>query len=286
MSNTTWKALDLIIPAYKSPTYTKRGGKRIKKVDSNGNYIFTEKIIPKERPRFSAKVVKVNGTFKASGHAHSSPTTALFEKWIRKQFFDQYPGNSGVYVDGNVSQVHKFFMGCRKYGSNTACTDFRSGQDFKHCKACAYRRKNLSMSLKVFLKDERHLDLDNVVKIVLDALEKTFFYNDSQFVHKDVRLFPNSDKERLEASFSIVPTMFTNQTLVGAYPIKNLSVEEASEYITTLYRGLKVCEKPEAFVAFVKYLRRTDSRKYVTKLLHTLLENDNLIKNTQFSKIL
>lgn len=271
-----WGQLTFTVPAMSVDVYTKNKvtGKRVKKTDKQGRVVSTSKIIPKERPRFSVKKVKAKGGEKFVGHVRSGERTVDFESWIRKKFFEKYPGNCGVYVKKKAVAVHSVYLGCRWYGEDSPCTRYRKGADFLDCQVCRYRRKNLGLSLRVFLKDERHLDLDNVVKVVLDALEKVCFYNDSQFVRKQVDLFPNAESERLEVTVSVIPTGFSQGSLVGAYTINRLSVDEASDYINKLY---SVCALPimgDSFKDFLRYLGRCDERKYIGPLVESLLKKD------------
>jgi len=268
-----WAPLVFTVPAMSFDVYTKKNGKRVKKLDERGQVITTEKIIPKERPRFSVRTKRVQTASgfenKSFGHAHSAENTVGFESWVRKKFFEAYPGNCGVYYKNKPLPVHSLYLGCRWYGEETPCTRFRKGKDFMDCQVCRYRRKNLVLGLKVFLKDERHLDLDNVLKIVLDAMEKVCFYNDSQFVRKNVELIPYAKSERLEVTFSVLPTTcnIKEGSVIGGYSINKLSVKEASEYIGELTFNLG----PSGW--WVDYLARCDKRKYIKGLTHGKEDN-------------
>jgi len=259
----TWPVLKFTVPAMSCDVYTKNKitNKRVKKIGSNGQVVTVKKIIPKERPRFSSK----------SKSVFTPENTSSFESWIRNKFFEAYPGNCGVYVKNKAVPVHSAFLGCRTYGENVPCLKYRKGRDFLDCQVCQYRRKNLILNLNVYLKDERHLDLDNVVKIVLDALEKVCFFNDSQFVVKHVELIPHSEKEKLEIEIGVLPVTFKKGSLVGGYPISRLSVKEASDYITNFKNEfLMGADKvPE----LLEYLLRCDKRKYITLLAEGLLND-------------
>ena len=251
-----WGHLTFTVPAMSVDIFTKNKltGKRVRKLGENGQVMSAERIIPKERPRFSTK----------NKVAYSATNTTNFESWIRKKFFETYPGTCGVYYKKKPLPTHSVFLGCRWYHEDVPCTRYRRGADFLDCQVCAYRRKNLVLHLRVFLKDERHLDLDNVVKVVLDALEKVCFFNDSQFVRKQVELFPYAESERLEISLSVLPVFFSNGSLVGGYSINKLSVDDASDYINNFKNQFLIGK--DVIGDLVSYLLRCDSRKFIKTL--------------------
>lgn len=234
----------------------KETGKRIKKTDALGNVMSTERIIPKGRPRFSMK----------TRHTYTPESTHDFEHWIRRKFFDAYPGNCGVYYKKAPFPVHSLYLGCRKIAEDRPCLRYRQGSDFLDCQVCLHRRKNLCLFLDIFLKDDRHLDLDNVVKIVLDAMNKVCFYDDGQFVVKDVCLYPFAEQEHLDVSFMSKPVQFVGGSLVGGYAIYRLPIKEAAEYVQAVAATVEAKE----FDLFLAYLRRCDHRKYVEQLIPTL----------------
>ena len=156
-------AVSFIVPAMSFDVMTKNAaGKRVPKIGKDLRVQTVEKIIPKERPRFSRVGGKVH-TFTPKG-------TSDFEAWIRRHFFLAYPSSGGVYWQGKGWPVADQFLGCRWWNEQRPCTRFCQGKDFLDCQACTMRRKNLGLALEVHLKDDRHMDLDNIIKIVLDAL--------------------------------------------------------------------------------------------------------------------
>ena len=253
-----WEDKEIVISAMKFPIKTKNSitGKKCIKKDEQGATLFVEKIIPKERPRFSTvgKFVKT----------HSAPNTVAFEKHIRKCYFTKYSSGQAVKTPKGIEQVGTQYLGCKLLNETKPCTLFLQDKDFKNCKKCKQRRKNLSINVKVFLKDSRHLDLDNILKIVLDALEHTFFYNDSQFVKKHIVLIPYAETERIECKFSVLPPVFEDYVLKNAYSIKDLKIDEALTYITWLSKHITISE------FFLSCIKRMDIRAKVTNLVEHL----------------
>lgn len=256
MSVEKWPSLQFDVPAMSVPVYTrdKHTGARVKKTDAAGCVLTASRIIAKERPRFSSK----------SHSVYSPENTASFEKWVRKHFFKAFPGSCGVYYKGKPWPVHTTFLGCRKYGQVSECDKYRKGRDFLDCRVCTHRRKNLSLCLYVFIKGERHLDLDNVIKIVLDSLNKVCFYDDSQFVVKHVEMVPYASEERLSIQIRVLPETFhSGRSLVGAYSINKLSEKDALSYISSLSQWGKDCV-PDGFY---DYLLRCDNRKFIKEFV-------------------
>jgi hypothetical protein len=239
--------IKFIVPAIDVPVYTKKGNKRVKKKTSFGKVITTNKILPKERPRFSKTGI------------YTSTNTVLFSEHIRKCFFDKYD-YKGVFYKGEPFKTYQF-LGCTWFGEDKPCNRYID-KDFRTCSSCRYRRKNLYLYLRVFLKNERHIDLDNIVKIVLDSLEKTCFFNDSQFSKKEVDLIPYSESERLEISLSVMPTHFKHGSLVGAYTLKNLTIDDAYNYIKNI-----ITNAPDIKEDVLKYVKRCDNRLTLIKRL-------------------
>jgi hypothetical protein len=104
------------------------------------------------------------------------------------------------------------------------------------------------------------------VKIVLDAMNKVCFYDDGQFVVKEVCLYPFAEQERLDVSFMFKPVQFVGGSLVGGYAIHRLPIKEAAEYVQAVAATVEAKE----FDLFLAYLRRCDSRKYIEQLIPTL----------------
>lgn len=254
-----WHKLELTIPAMKFPVKTKNKitKKTENKKDAFGTIIYSEKIVPKERPRFNSH----------TGHAHSAPNTVAFEKHIRQQFFKQYPSNNIVKTTKGMEQVGRTFLGCKQYGNTTPCYLFKQG--FKDCKTCKYRRKNLKITTKVFLIDDRHIDLDNVLKIILDALEHVCFYNDSQFAYKQIELIPFAQSERIESVMETLPVEFSDNSLKHAYAIRQLPMKLALTYIQELFTYKIVS------LNFFNYINRSEKRKAVIALVDKLTKDMN-----------
>jgi hypothetical protein len=257
-------AISFIVPAMSFDVKTKNSdGKKVNKLGTDGRVKSVEKIIPKERPRFGRAA---NGRTMT----YTPKDTHDFEAWIRRHFFRTYPSSGGVWSGGRGWPVADQFLGCRWLGEKQPCQRFKAGKDFLDCQACTNRRKNLALNLEVHLKDERHLDLDNMIKIVLDALNRTFFYDDTQFVRKKVALVPYSVLgEHLNVQVSVLPTQFIAGSILGGYSIKNMVIEKAQAYIKTMWDTLCSSGKytPEqATEELVAYVQRCDKRKYVETL--------------------
>jgi len=118
--------------------------------------------------------------------------------------------------------------------------------------------------LKIYFKDEKICDIDNVIKIVLDALNSTCFYDDSQFILKEAKAYYNAIGEQIDISISKLSTTFEEGCLKAGYSFKKLSVKEALDYITFLIKSSAIVES--SFFDFISYLRRCDGRKYVGEL--------------------
>jgi len=256
-----WTPLSFTVPAMSVDIHTvdKVTKKKVKKRDASGNVLSDERIIPKERPR-SAR------TKRGKVVVYSSENTVNFEKWIRTNFFNKYKGSVGTYYKGKPIPVHSIFLGCREYGEKVPCAKYRQGRDFLDCQVCSYRRRNLALTLDVFLKDDRHIDLDNVCKIVLDALNKVCFYDDNQFIYKELKLNPYAEEERLEIKMGVLQPHFHKGSLGGVYPIKTLPIKQASEYI----KGIATEIQTRSLDDFFSYLRRCDKRKYVEGVIAEL----------------
>lgn len=228
--------------------------------DVKGNIIYKEQIVAKERPRFGCNR-KTGRTF-----TYSNDKSVKFEKWVREHYFKAYPSNIGVFNNNtqDVQIVGEQFLGCKEYGCDVPCIKYRT-LNFQNCKDCLYRRKNLKLELDIFLKDERHIDVDNIIKIVLDALNRVCFYDDTQFVAKSARLYTNADHEGLEISLSVIPTYFNvnSGTGVGTYSLTNLPKEAILQYL-------------EGFLSYSKdndnklfsWIERCDSRKFVKEWIN------------------
>lgn len=249
--------IEFKVPAMSADVYTSVGGKRKKKVDGFGHVVTTERVFAKERPRFS------------KGHVFSSQRTSDFESHIRRHFFDKYPSDAGVVRNGKIAQVSKMFLGCWKLGEPD-CTSFRTG--IEGCKKCPYRRRNLCADIKVYQKDARALDLDNVLKIVLDALNGVCYYDDSQFIRKHIEGFFYSEEEYLEVCLSVQPEFVKEGVVLGAYDLSKLSITEAEKYLASLCKTVRD-DVPYKNV-LLAWAKRCDSRKYIQKIEQELLKND------------
>ena len=251
-----WHPIKFTISAMQVPVYTKDKdtGKKVKKKDDNGFPIFDERIVPKERPRFAR-------TPQGKTVVHSSPVTEQFEKWIRDCFFKEYPGSFAVFHKGKGKAVDEYFLGCQYINELKTCTRFRTGADFLDCQVCRYRRRNLAVNALVRIKDDRPLDLDNILKIILDAMNKVCFYDDSQFIRKHIEFVTFSKEEKIEVEMSVMLPEFIHGSLRAGYPIKKLSVSESLDYIKYLKDSGVIKDTDEA--AFLSYLHRCDKRVYI-----------------------
>lgn len=258
MKQVIWKPIKFIVPAMRIPVYTKDKltKKKIKKKDAMGMQIYDTRIIPKERPRFS----KNN---QGRTVVHSAPATEAFEKWIRDCFFKEYPGSHAVFYHGKAIPVDDYFLGCQHMLENVTCQRFRSGKDFLDCQMCQYRRRNLKLTAIVKLRDERVLDLDNILKIVLDAMNHVCFYDDSQFIEKHIELVQCAEEEQIEIEMSVLPNIFKYYSLRAGYSLKKLPVNESLKYIDYLKEHKIITTKNEG--RFLAYLQRCDKRAYVKK---------------------
>jgi hypothetical protein len=252
------------VPAMSVDVMTKNPltGKKMVKRDDQGRPISVEKILPKERPRFGHTKKGVPITFNTSHNID-------FEEWIRHAYFQAYHSSCGVICNGKPWGTSNVFLGCQWLGEDHPCDRFRKGKDFEECKKCIYRRKNLSLVLGVYLKDDRHLDLDNLLKIVLDALNKVCYYDDMLFVDKRVLYIPYSaQKEHLTVAIAVLPEHLKDGSLVGGYSFKGLSATAAEQYATFLlempHTGIHANKK-----TFVEYIERCDGRTYISKLKET-----------------
>jgi len=261
-----WEPIEFTISAMKFPVYTtnKLTGKKVIKKDDTNRQLFSEKIVSKERPRFSKR-----------GQTFTAPNTVAFEKHIRKCYFEKYPSNNGVMNGGKIEPVGTQYLGCKLFSEQKPCTNFLATKDFAVCKKCVQRRKNLAVDLTVYLTDSRHLDLDNILKIVLDGLEHCFFYNDSQFALKKIALVPYAETERIECKFSALPVEFSQGSLKNNYAIKSLVREQAIEYVKD------ICSYyiPDKETEFSQYLIRINSRKFIKETFFNFMK-DNLHDKT------
>jgi len=250
------------VPAMSFAVKTKNVfGKQVVKRDKDMQLMSVSKIVPKERPRFGRDNKGNSRVFTPKG-------THDFEAWIRRHFFLAYPSCGGVYWQDKGWPVADNFLGCRWWGEERPCQRYFNSKNFLDCQACTMRRKNLSLTLEVHLKDERHMDLDNVMKIVLDAMNHVCYYDDTQFVDKHVTLVPYSaEGEHLKVRMEVQPAQLISGSVVGGYAIKNMIVERAKEYIFHLVKQLTaVVGRDTAIDLVVKYVRRCDSRKYTDNL--------------------
>jgi Holliday junction resolvase RusA-like endonuclease len=163
--------VEFVIPAMKVAVKTKVGKRKVMKRDITGKPVYDYRIFAKERPRFARRGGKA--------FVYNNPNTENFEKHIRLH----YPTEK------------RHYLGCRVYDKKEGCDKHGTSE----CKGCKSRRKNLGIDIKVYLRDERHIDLDNILKIVLDALDKVCFFDDTQFAIKRIELIPNSKMEHLSA---------------------------------------------------------------------------------------
>jgi len=262
--------VDFIVPAMAVPVMTTNAaGKKVVKRDHTGKAIVSYKVLAKERPRF--------GTSKRGVHiTYNTQKTVDFESWIRRAFFNAYPGQGGVWYKGKAWPVHNQFIGCSSSGFQkcTVCTKFRQGKDFLDCQVCDSRRKNLSLCVEVHLKDERHIDLDNIVKIVLDSLNKVCYFDDTQFCMKKVILVPYAKEEHLRVKIGWVAPFYKSGSLVGIFSIKNMKVADAKEYakiLITHFCGNKDEIVKESFDKLIAYLQRCDGRNYIATLEKEML---------------
>lgn len=247
-----------MVPAMSVDIMTRVGKRRVAKTNAVGQVLSTAKLIPKERPRFTKQ-----------GHAFTSGRSSAFEAWIRKCFFKTYPGSIGVLWNGRGWPLHSEFVGCQKRGAeNISCTDYRNKNEFVACKNCVHRRKNLRLDLDVYLADDRHLDLDNLIKITLDALNRVCFYDDGQFVEKHAYLYHHTT-EQMRVSITQVEPHVVNLAdglvWVGGYPIWKMPVTEAeahARYLIDIIANTHGIAKDRVF----DYLMRCDGRAYINKI--------------------
>jgi hypothetical protein len=242
-----WKPVEFTIPVMEVPVFTKDvTGKKVRKRNDRGGFVVDHRIMPKERPRFSGSGV------------YSSPVTENFEKWIRQAFFKKYPGSYAVFYKGKPKPVDEYFLGCQRFGELKPCTRFRSGANFLDCQVCPYQRRNLGIDAMVYLRDDRAIDLDNILKVILDSLNKVCFYDDHLFIHKHIDVVTYAKDERIEVSMTVLSTIFASDSLIAGYKIKRLSVHESLAYI----KYLKTIMNTESGI-FLAYLSRCDKRAYI-----------------------
>lgn len=263
-------SISFTIPAMPVPVHTKVNNRTIVKRDAAGRPITVNRILPKARARFGG-VSK-----KGKVITFTNDKTRNFEEWIRAAFFKTYPGSNGVFVNGQGVATHCSFLGCTWFGETNPCVRFRTNHNFSACKACGYRRKNLKLTMEAHLIDDRHIDLDNIEKIALDALNRVCFYDDSQFSEKFIKLVPFSAEEKMIVRIDVLPEVWDGMSICNAYKLKNLSVSAANVYVQYLTRKLlqPILEtnwlmgytSDEVVAAFISYLRRADDRLYVNQL--------------------
>lgn len=245
--------ISFYVPAMPVATRTsvgaKKGRTKIKK-DSQGNKVWDYRVIPKERPRSTTK-----------GRTYTPSNTINFEKHIRKYFFEKYPSEFGVVREvggkSEVVPVHSYFMGCKLFGSSQHCDLYR--KDSSSCTKCKSRRKNLSIEVIAYLKNNRHIDGDNILKVVLDALEGVCFFNDSHFFSKTVKILPYAEAEGLFITLNAHGVEFISGSLVGAYSVEYLGVESAREYVLDLLNSFSMGDRD----MILQHLKRRDKRKYL-----------------------
>ena len=228
-------------------------GKLVNKLSDRGLPVYAKRIIPKGRPRFA---------YSKSGKkiTYTPENTSSFEKHIKDCFFKEYgDSGKGIINDGKIYLSSNFFLGCKKFGDNKRCVDFRKGRNFEYCKKCKYRRKNLSIELTVMLKDNRHIDGDNILKVVLDSLNRVCFYDDTQFCRKFVEIIPNCDEEKLCVNIGVVKENLRLGSLVGGYDVLKFGSDDAKRYVLSLLdRDINIKE-------LLNYFRKIDKRKYLNK---------------------
>jgi len=246
------RSLEFEVPAMRLAVKSKGRVKR----DASGATVFTERIVPKGRPRLG-RTKNVNGQ-PGKSVTYTPDSTSKFEKHIRDSFFKAYEPKHGVIAGNKTVGVHNEFMGCAQYGEGFACLEYRKCRDFSACKGCRSRRKNLEVKVVAFLKDDRHIDGDNILKIVLDAMEKVVFYDDTQFYKKSIKIIPHAETERISIEVQVVEEHMSLGSLVCAYDFKLLSVANANEYARRFTH----------LQEFLEYLRRRDKRKYIEELSH------------------
>jgi hypothetical protein len=294
-SELDWKPIEFVVPAMPVAVKTQNeSGKKVKKTDAMGNIVQDHRIIPKERPRMSYRSPKASGGIidavrqqygassdeftafhKGKPIVYTSENTTKFEAWIRKYFFNIYPSNLGIKNKNKYMQVDEIFLGCQRPNETAPCTLFRTNADFKSCKECLYRRKNLALDLEIFVKNDHHLDGDNVVKIVLDALNHVCFYDDGQFILKKAQMFFWAKEEHLKIKIGVVPPFFKQGNLCAGYAFRQLPVEIAKSYVE--YLG-KNCLMSDQFQDFIDYLDRCDRRAYIKNITLGLLKKKTEVK--------
>jgi len=227
-------SIEFTVPAMKVGVKTLVGKRKTQKRNLNGTPVYDYRIFAKERPRFG------------KGFVYNNPNTTKFEKHIRQHYPTNHPG----------------YFGCRVYCEKEPCKKYGNTAE---CKKCKSRRKNLGIDIKVFLRGERHIDLDNILKIVLDGLEKVCFYDDTQFAIKHIELIPNSETEHLEVKLYAFNPYFYLGIPIGLYTLQNLPVEFAVAHIKDLWNQV---DDKEGFIAWVK---RVEDRKQVLNVLSELV---------------
>jgi len=228
-------SVEFVVPAMRVEVKTKIGRRKTTKRNLNGTPVYDYRIFAKERPRFG------------KGFVYNNPNTTKFEKHIRQN----YPTN------------HMGYLGCRVYNEKEPCVRYNNPNE---CKKCKSRRKNLGIEIQVFLRDARHIDLDNILKIVLDSLEKVCFYDDTQFAIKHIELVPNSETEYLGVKIYAFNTYFHKGTPVGLYTLKNLPVEFALAYVKDLWNA----KRPDVQISFIEWVKRVEDRKQVLEFIKEL----------------
>lgn len=245
-------------------TKDKLTGRQRAKIDDKGQAITRCVLLPKARARFRMQGSQV--------HTYTPKDNEDFEAWIRKACFAKYPTNNAVARGREFWGVHKQLLGCAEYSqdvSDTGCRKHLVGVDFSECKKCKYRRKNLGLDLKVYLADDRHIDLDNLIKIVLDALNKVCFYDDGQIVVKHAELYTNSSTEQMQVRLFSIPEVVNacwdsgTYSFSGLYNVKNLAQGDAQNYVSKL---LGTMTNLHIRQQFIDYIKRVDTRSYITKL--------------------
>lgn len=263
-------SISFVIPAMPVSVHTKVNNRTVVKRDAAGRPITVNRILPKARARFGG----INKKGKVI--TFTNDKTRNFEEWIRAAFFKTYPGFHGVFINGQCVATHSSFLGCTWFGETTPCVRFRTNHNFSACKTCDYRRKNLKLTMEAHLIDDRHIDLDNIEKIALDALNRVCFYDDGQFSEKFIKLVPFSAEEKMVVRIDTLPEVWDGMSICNAYKLKNLSASAATTYAQ--YLTVKLLQpiletdwlmgyaSEGVIAAFIRYLHRADGRAYINQI--------------------
>ena len=202
------------------------------------------KIRGKERPRLAYTGSKADGTDNVV--IYTPKNTAKWESHIRACLLSQY----AKYTDGRRLT---FWLGCQP------CDKYLSDS----CPAgCKRKRYGISLSMWMYVKGTRIIDVSNAIKAIEDSLNGIAYHDDNQIValHHCVKIY-NAESERIVVRLSEVDDIVDEEG--NRIPVARTTVYRANEAIELVHGSSNS--------KWLRMMLNVDKRKTVRKAIEMQL---------------